>query len=141
MSDRCRYGFGADVACDFAATTERLEGLLKERGFRITTRLRMDDVLDTDISESFGRYVILGTCNPEYATALFRADPDIGLMMPCSLVVYELKTGGCRVMVKDPARVMDLIDNPLAIEASMKIKEQLEDVIEKLTEGCSLAGR
>lgn len=130
MDDTCRYGFGTDVTLGFDAAIETLEQLLDDRGFRITTRLRMDEVLNECLEESFGRYQILGACNPLFARELFRSDTNIGLMMPCNLIVYEIENGHCRVMVKDPARIMDLIDSPVAIEASMKIKEQLEEIVE-----------
>ena len=132
MSIACRYGFGADVALEFDATIEKLEELLGNRGFNIATRLRMDDILKEETQESFGRYIIFGACNPEYAGALFKSDPNIGLMMPCNVVVYELKSGGCRVMIKDPVLVMDLSNSPLAIEASIKVKEQLEEIAEEI---------
>lgn len=132
MTRRCRYGFGTNVALGFDLTVNKVEELLNLRGFKITTKLRMDDVLNLNSPDSFGCYVILGACHQHYARPLFNADPNIGLMMPCNLIVYELQEGGCKVMIKDPLRVMDLIDSPLAIEASMKIKEQLEEIIEEL---------
>jgi uncharacterized protein (DUF302 family) len=122
---------------------EKLEEILSRRGFNISTRLRMDDVLKDRVNDSFGRYIIWGACNPEYAKALFTADPNIGLMMPCNVIIYELPEGGCKVMIKDPALVMDLIDKPLAIEASIEVKQQMEEVIEDVIklEKQSLADR
>ena len=133
MSSGCRYGFGTESALEFDLLTEELEKILIRRGFNIVTRLRMDEVLKNSLNDSFGRYVILGACHPEYARELFSADPDIGLMMPCNLVVYELESGGCRMMVKDQALVMELINNPVAIEASIKVKQQMEAVVEDVS--------
>jgi len=132
MSNPYRYGFGVKVAFGFDLVIEKIELFLDRRGFKVTTRLRMDDVLNYQLTASFGRYIILGVCNPEFARALFDADPNIGLLMPCNLIVYELENGGCQVMVKDPARIMDLMDDPVAIEAAIKIKEELEGVVEEL---------
>ena len=72
--------------------------------------------------EQFGRYVILGACNPQFAKDLFNADVNIGLLIPCNIVVYERPEGGCKVMVKDPARIMDLIDSPYTIQTAIEIK-------------------
>jgi uncharacterized protein (DUF302 family) len=143
MTNICRYGFGTESALGFDLLTEKLEEILNRRGFNITTRLRMDDVLNETLPGSFGRYVILGACNPDYARALFNADPNVGLMMPCNVIVYELQEGGCKVMVKDPALLMDLINNPIAIEASIKVKQQMEEVIAEVLklEKQSLASR
>lgn len=132
MGKICRYGFGVDVTSGFEATLETLEKKLNKRGFNITTRLRMDELLCDSLRENFGRYIILGTCNPAYAGVLFNTDPNIGLVMPCNVIVYELPEGGCKVMIKDPARVMDLFDSPVVIEASMQIKEQLEAIAEEM---------
>ncbi len=132
MTKICRYGFGTRVPLGFDLTVNKVEEMLTLRGFTITNRLRMDDVLNVELSEFFGRYLIFGACNPQFARPLFNADPNIGLMMPSNLIIYELQEGGCKVMINDPARVMDLIDSPLAIEASMKINEQLEEIIEEL---------
>ena len=132
MPGKCRYGFGTEVELGFDATVAKIEELLNNHGFRIWTRLRVDEIMCKDLQESFGRYVILGACNPEFAAMIFKADPDIGLLMPCNVIVYELPAGGCRVMIKDPLRIMDVLDAPEAIEGAIKIKEQLETVIEEL---------
>ncbi len=133
MSINCNYGFGCSVDFSFEGTIEKIEQLLGERGFRIHTQLKLHDIVGDDADSSFGRYVILGACNPEFAQQLFKADPNIGLLMPCNIVVYELQSGGCRVMVKDPARIMDMISSPVAIEASIHVKALLEEVIEELS--------
>lgn len=93
MTKTCRYGFGTKVPLGFDLTVNKVEEMLNRRGFQITTRLRMDDILNVDRSESFGRYLIFGACNPHFARPLFNADPNIGLMMPCNLIIYELQEG------------------------------------------------
>ena len=143
MADTCRYGFGTKSALGFELLTEKLEEILNRRGFKIATRLRMDDVLNESLHDSFGRYIIYGACNPEYAKALFNTDPNIGLMMPCNVIVYELEQGGCKVMIKDPALIMEMINNPVAIEASIKVKQQMEEIVDEVIklEKRSLASR
>ena len=138
MSVNCNYGFGCSVAFSFEGTLEKIEQLLDERGFRVHTQLKLHDIVENDTNCSFGRYIILGACNPKYAQQLFMSDPNIGLLMPCNIVVYELQSGGCRVMIKDPARIMDMISSPVAIEASIQIKELLEEVVEALSHYPSL---
>ena len=132
MPGTCRYGFGKEVSYDFDVTVEKVETLLNNHGFKIWTRLQLDEIMCKDMHEVFGRYVIFGACNPAFAESIFRADSDIGLLMPCNIIVYELPTGGCRVMIKDPLRIMDMLDAPEAIEAAIKIKEQMEEIVEEL---------
>ena len=132
MSKNCIYGFGTEIALDYDAVVKKIEQLLSRHGFQIYTRLELREIIGHVLDDHVGRYVILGACNPQFAKDLFLADPDIGMLMPCNLIVYELKEGFCRVMVKDPARIMDLISNPVAIQAAINVKEQMEQVIEEL---------
>lgn len=132
MAKECSYGFGTDVFTDFAQTLADVERLLADQGFTIHTRLDVEEILSGVKHEQFGRYVILGACNPQFAKDLFNSDVNIGLLIPCNIVVYEHREGGCRVMIKDPARIMDLIDNPYTIQAAIEVKEKLELVVEEL---------
>ena len=132
MAKACSYGFGTDVSSNFEKTLEDVESLLADKGFTIHTRLDVEEILSGVKHEQFGRYVILGACNPQFAKDLFNSDVNIGLLMPCNIVVYERRDGGCRGMIKDPARIMDMIDNPYTIQAAIEVKEKLEQVIEAL---------
>jgi uncharacterized protein (DUF302 family) len=132
MSIDCCYGFGCDVGFEFDETIEKVQQLLKEKGFQIYTRLNLHEIVGEAKHDKFGRYIIIGACNAEFASQLFEADPNIGLLMPCNIVIYELHSGGCKVMIKDPARVMDMISSPIAIEASIHVKCLMEEIIEEL---------
>lgn len=135
MSDNCIYGFGCKVKLGFSETVEKVSSLLQRRGFVIHTRLDLDEVLGKEHRVTYGNYVILGACNAEYARQLFRADQKIGLLMPCNIIVYEIEGGGCQVMAKDPVLIMDLFKDPLVLDASIRLKQQLEEVIEELVAG------
>ena len=132
MTGTCRYGFGTEVTLGYDAAVEKVEALLNNHGFKIWTRLNVDEVMCSEMHDVFGRYVIFGACNSEFARLIFMADPNIGLLMPCNIIIYEIPTGGCRVMIKDPLRIMDMLDAPEAVEAAIKIKEQMEEIIEEL---------
>lgn len=138
MTKECCYGFGAGVSTEFDRTLSDVERLLAAKGFTIHTRLDVEEILSGVKHDQFGRYVILGACNPHFAADLFNSDVNIGLLIPCNIIVYERKEGGCRVMIKDPARIMDLIDNPHTIQAAIAVKEKLEQVIDELAStGCN----
>ena len=132
MSQNCKYGFGTEVTVSFDDAIENIENLLQKHGFKIFTRLSLKDIVGDSGISNFGEYLILGACNAEFAKELFSADPDIGMLMPCNIIVYELDNQKIRVMIKDPLRIIDLIDNPAAIAAAMKVKEQMEEIIEEL---------
>lgn len=132
MPVECSYGFGCDVDSAFEVTIEKTQSLLKEKGFQIYTNLNVHDIIGSSGQDKFGRYIIIGACNPEFARELFTEDPNIGLLMPCNIVIYELKTGGCRVMIKDPVHIMDMIKSPIAIATAINVKCRMEEVIEEL---------
>ena len=132
MPNRCSYGFGGNFSITYEEAMTRVEQLLSRHGFKVYTRLNLEEIVGDALRGKLGRYVILGACNSEFAKEIFQADSDIGLQIPCNIVIYELEGGKSRVMVKDPARFMDLISSPLAIQAAIKVKEQLEEVIEDL---------
>ena len=132
MTNNCTYGFGTDLALSFDDSLSRVETLLNNHGFRVLTRLALKDIVEGEDINDLGNYVILGACNAEFAKELFAADSDIGMLMPCNIIVYEPGNGMCRIMVKDPVHIMDLIKNPIAIQAAMKVKDQMEEIIEEL---------
>ena len=132
MTKECIYGFGVNISATFDEAVSDVEQHLNAHGFNVYTRLNMRDIIGGSTKDQLGRYLILGACNPDLAKEIFLADPDIGLLMPCNIIVYEVGTTGCRIMVKDPARIMDLVSNPHAIQAAIKVKEQLEQVIEEI---------
>ena len=134
MPTDCSYGFGCEVDTGFEETLEKVEQRLQEKGFQIYTRLKLHDIIGSGNHNKFGRYIIIGACNPEFAQQLFTADPNIGLLMPCNVIIYELNSGGCRVMVKDPVRIMDMISSPVAIETAINIKCLMEEIIDELNE-------
>jgi uncharacterized protein (DUF302 family) len=136
MAAACNYGFGANFSIGYQDALARVEQLLAVHGFKIYTRLNLQEIVGDSLRDKMGRYVILGACNPEFAKELFEADPDIGLQIPCNIVIYERRNGQCRIMIKDPARIMDLISSPVAIQAAIRVKEQLEQVIEDLISQC-----
>ena len=133
MSTDCNYGFGCEVSTRFEETIEHVEQRLQEKGFQIYTRLNLHEIVGRADHDKFGRYIIIGACNPEFAQQLFNADPNIGLLMPCNIIIYELHSGGCKIMIKDPARIMDMISSPVTIETSINVKCLMEEIIEELS--------
>jgi uncharacterized protein (DUF302 family) len=132
MSTDCSYGFGCDLNLNFDEATVKVQELLDEKGFRVYTRLNVDEIIGDCCQDKFGRYVILGACNSEFAQQLFMADPNIGLLMPCNIIIYETQSGGCRVMIKDLVHIMDMIKSPIAVATSINVKCLMEEIIEEL---------
>ena len=134
MPTKCSYGMGCDLDLKFDEAIEQAEALLKTKGFETYTRLNVHEIIGNACNDKFGRYLIVGACNPEFARQLFSADPNIGLLMPCNIAIYERLEGGCRVMIKDPVHIMDIIKSPLAIAAAINVKNRMEEIIEELSD-------
>ncbi len=85
---------------------DKVTNALKEQGFGILTRIDVDKTLKTKIGADFRPYVILGACNPNLAHQALQARPDIGLLLPCNVVVEQVTEGECQVHFIDPAQMM-----------------------------------
>ena len=132
MSKECTYGFGKIVALPFDDTVARVTELLKQHGFHILSRIDLQNTLQTCLGIDFRQYRILGACKSEFAYQAFSADQNIGLLLPCNVIVYETDEGQVRVMAMDPLHVMELINHPEAIEVTMALKKELEAVMEEI---------
>jgi uncharacterized protein (DUF302 family) len=132
MQKACSYGFGKTVELDYERALDKLLGLFRVRDFKILFQVDMQQALRPDSGAGFRRYMIIGACPQALARRAFNADSNIGLLLPCNVVVYEEDGGRSRVMVMDPAYVMDLVRAPEAIEVAIELKEELEALIETL---------
>lgn len=105
---------------------------LKEEGFGVLTRIDVAETLKTKIGADFRPYVILGACNPVLANQALSADDNIGLMLPCNVVVASVD-GGAEVAFVRPHAMMDIVDAPeirdVADQAQAKLERALEAVV------------
>jgi uncharacterized protein (DUF302 family) len=131
MATQTRYGFGTSVSLPYADAVARTRELLKEEGFGVLTEIDVQKTLKEKLAAEFRRYVILGACNPPLAYRALQAEREIGLILPCNVIVYEEGTGSV-VSVLDPIPALGLVGNetlrPIAEEAAAR----LHRVINKL---------
>jgi len=99
-----------NVPC--AQTIERVTAALKEQGFGILTQIDVQATLKQKLDVDFRRYVILGACNPALAHRALSATLNVGLLLPCNVVVYEDDDHRCVVTAQDPITMMNVMDNP-----------------------------
>lgn len=124
------YGVTKTVKAGYEATIERLRALLKEEGFGVLTSIDVKSTLKEKIGKDVAPYVILGACNPQLAARALELEPDIGLLLPCNLIVAETPEG-TRVGVVNPATFVEFTSNPALREVSDEADARLRRVIEK----------
>lgn len=128
---RTTYGFGitTDLPYDLAIT--KVKDALKEQGFGILTEIDVKKTLKEKRNVDFRRYIILGACNPALAQQAFAAELDIGLLLPCNVVVYETD-GGCVVEAQDPGAALGIVGNPKLDAVAHEARAGLERAIAAL---------
>jgi len=96
----------------FEAALEKVTVALKAEGFGILTQIDLKDTLKKKLDVDFRRYTILGACNPQLAHQALTVDPQIGLLLPCNVVVQEAPQGGVSVSIADPRAMFTLVKHP-----------------------------
>lgn len=125
------YGFKRIVDVPFEATLEKTREALKSAGFGVLTEIDMKAKLKEKLDKDFRNYVILGACNPGFAFEALEKDLDIGLLLPCNVVVYD-GDGGTVVSTIDPETAMSVADvtglEPIAKLVGEKLRSALDSV-------------
>lgn len=128
-----RYGFGIRLAAPYDEAIERTGAALKAQGFGIISTIDMRQALKDKLGVDFRPYVILGACNPSLAHRALQAEPGLGLLLPCNVVVYDNGDGTSTVEAMDPAAALGLVgDNPLVGEVAREAKDRLQKAVESL---------
>lgn len=125
-----RYGIGKAVPLPYPQALEQTRAALQEQGFGVLTEIDVQATLKKKLDVDFKRYVILGACNPALAWQGFQAEPDIGLLLPCNVIVYEEGPSQSRVAVLDPVVQLGVAGRrdmePLAREARARLQRALD---------------
>ena len=128
-----RYGFARRIDnADFDTVMTRTVEALKAEGFGVLTEIDVKATLKKKLDAEFRRYVILGACNPTLAHQALSAEPQLGLLLPCNVVVQDGVDGGVVVSVIDPQAMFAVVDNaamaPVAAEVAARLQRVLAAV-------------
>lgn len=124
-----QYGFSKTTDYNFNQAIEKVTDELKKEGFGILTTIDVKDTLKNKINVDFKNYTILGACNPPIAHKALQTEEELGLLLPCNVVVYE-KDNKTVVSIFDPMMMTKLIDNDEMIPIATEVKERLQRVLE-----------
>jgi uncharacterized protein (DUF302 family) len=126
------YGFSTCVTGSMEEVRGRVEAALKEEGFGVLTEIDVAGTLKKKLDVDRKPYLILGACNPALANQALNADPDIGLLLPCNVVLREEDEGAVIVAFMDPAAVLGLVDKQGVAELAGDVRGRLERVRDAL---------
>ena len=120
------YGIALTLDLPFDDVVAEVRGALADQGFGIVTEIDMQATLKAKLGEDMERYLILGACNPPLAHKALQAEPDIGLLLPCNVVVRQEADDRITVGFIDPQIMVDLIDKPEVREVADDAKMRLQ---------------
>lgn len=127
------YFIATRLDCSPEAAEDQATAALEDEGFGVLTRIDLQAKLQEKQDTDVGSYVILGACHPPSALQAVQAEPRIGLMLPCNLIVRAHPEGGCEVAAIDPAAMMEQIENPALREVADAVRTSLRRTIERVT--------
>lgn len=126
------YGFGKTVNSNFEQALENVRAELSKEGFGILTEIDVAETLKKKLDKDMPPYRILGACNPSFAHRALEAEPSIGLLLPCNVVVHQDDRKQVHVEFMDPEAIMTMVDNPEVHKVAVEVKQRLQRVMAAL---------
>lgn len=119
------YGFTKELNIAYETVVEQIKEALKKEGFGILTEIDIQKKMKEKLGVDMNKYIILGACNPPNAYNAILAEENIGLLLPCNVIVYE-KGGNTVLSVIRPVVAMQMIDNPELQKIAPVVEEKLK---------------
>ena len=126
------YCFNKILPLSYDEAIAKVKDSLQKEGFGVLSEIDIQDKLKEKLGVDFRKYKILGACNPPNAYKALQAEPCIGTMLPCNVIVQELDSGEVQVSAIDPVASMTAVENPGLAEVAADIQGKLKTVIADL---------
>ena len=133
-TDRKAYVISAETDLPFAEAVIRARDLLQAAGYGVLCEIDVKAKLEEKLGVKRDPYVILGACNPPLADKGLEAEPDLGALLPCNVVVYE-QEGQTRVAAVEPGRMLSIVGNEELDRIAERVREDLGRVVEEIAKG------
>lgn len=114
--EKTRYGLRVLVPLPYEQALERTAKALKAEGFGVLTTIDVKQTLKQKLDQEFGKYIILGACNPPLAYRALKAELEIGLLLPCNVIVYETEPGHSAVAAMAPIAALGIVGENVELE-------------------------
>jgi len=126
------YGFNVTIDASMEEAEAKVRDALATEGFGVLTEIDVQKVMKAKLDVDRTGYKILGACNPNLAHEAIEAEPDIGLLLPCNVLLREEDGGKINVGFMDPLAVLGMVDNPKIAEVAPLVQGKLKNVAAKL---------
>lgn len=126
------YAFTRVLNSSYEEAVSKVREALKEEGFGVLTEIDVKETLRKKLDVDFRKYIILGACNPPYAHRTLQADLDVGLLLPCNVIVYETDDQKAYVSAINPVSALQVIKNRELRKIAEEVSEKLKRVVDKV---------
>src|SRR6266700_2959354 len=126
-----QYGFRTTMKVPYEEAIQRVKAALKAEGFGVLTEIDVREILREKLGAETEPYLILGACNPVLAHRALEQEPDIGLLLPCNVVVRAVNDG-CRVEIADPEAMLGIVGSKPLDTIAEEAKQRLQRVVAAL---------
>jgi uncharacterized protein (DUF302 family) len=126
------YAFSTVLETTYEEAVSKVIEILKEEGFGVLTEIDVKSTLKKKLDVDFRKYLILGACNPPYAYRSLQAELDVGLLLPCNVIIYETEDNRVHVSALNPIAALAVIENEELKKIASEVSEKLRRVIERV---------
>jgi uncharacterized protein (DUF302 family) len=129
------YALSTVLNTSYEDAISKVTDALKEEGFGVLTEIDVKSTLKKKLDVDFRKYMILGVCNPPYAFRTLQTDLDVGLLLPCNVIVYETDDKKAYISALNPVSALEVIKSQELRKIAAEVSEKLKRVVEKVANG------
>jgi uncharacterized protein (DUF302 family) len=131
MDRQTAFSFSRVIALGYEEAIAKVKEALRSEGFGVLTEIDVRKTLKEKLNRDFPKYNILGACNPPLAHQVLQAEPEVGVFLPCNVLVYE-QGGKTVISTMDPEAIMVMVRNEKVGEVAKQVRQKMEKVLDSL---------